>query len=50
MPAESNGEDEDLNCHVWAEVDFGMGKVPVRCTRTEEHDEHACVVLMTEEG
>lgn len=37
------------NCQVWAEVDFGRGPVVVRCTQTDEHEEHACVVIMNEE-
>lgn len=30
------------NCEVWGEVDFGEGKVRVRCTRTGDHTDHAC--------
>lgn len=46
---ETNGDEEGLNCDVWGEVDFGLGKIPVRCTRTGEHDEHICVVMLDEE-
>lgn len=38
-------EDVGLNCDKWAEVDFGLGPVQVRCTRMDEHEEHGCVVV-----
>lgn len=34
----------ELNCPVMGTVDFGLGPVEVRCTRTEEHVEHLCIV------
>lgn len=39
----------DQNCEVWGEVDFGAGPVAVRCTGVGEHDEHMCVVELSEE-
>lgn len=35
-----------INCNVWGLVDFGEGKVRIRCTRTWEHDEHFCNVAL----
>ena len=44
----SSGPDE-LNCDVWAVVDFGHGPTEVACTMTGEHEEHACQVLFVED-
>jgi hypothetical protein len=43
-PDDAN-ETEDLNCDRWAVCDFGRGPVEVRCTVTNDHDEHLCQVL-----
>jgi len=49
MPYEFEAtEPEDLNCDLWAEVDFGRGPVEVRCTLTSEHDKHVCIVEMVD--
>lgn len=41
--------DEDINCNVWGQVDFGLGPVSVRCTRVGMHVEHICSVVITHE-
>lgn len=40
---------EEPNCQEWAVVDFGHGPTEVRCTRTDEHEEHVCYVEFVEE-
>lgn len=36
----------ELNCDVWADADFGHGKVEIRCTKTGPHEFHTCNVLL----
>lgn len=36
----------ELNCEVWADVDFGHGPVEIRCTKVGEHQHHICNVLL----
>lgn len=38
---------EDLDCDIFANVDFGHGMVEVRCTETGEHRVHQCNVILT---
>lgn len=40
------GEVTQPNCDSWAEVDFGLGPVLIRCTQPGEHTDCMCVVLM----
>lgn len=35
---------EQLDCDIYADVDFGRGPVEVRCTMTGEHEVHACMI------
>lgn len=37
---------QELNCNIWADVDFGRGPVEVRCTRTDKHERHICTVTL----
>lgn len=36
----------DINCDVTGTVDFGKGFVEVRCTETDEHEDHICEVVL----
>jgi len=36
------------DCQVWAFVDFGRGRVAIRCTETGEHTEHKCEIFISE--
>ncbi len=38
-----------FNCDIWGMVDFGQGRVIVRCTKTGEHYEHKCEVFLCAE-
>ena len=37
----------ELECEVFADVDFGNGRVEVRCTETGPHRNHICHVDLT---
>ena len=39
----------DVNCDIWADVDFGHGPVEIRCTRTGDHETHSCYVMIKSE-
>jgi len=41
-------EVEGRNCDVWAQVDFGKGRVEVRCTQKDEHDVHGVMIMFQE--
>lgn len=38
--------DDDPNCDIFAEVDFGHGPVEIRCTQTGKHQQHRCEVMI----
>jgi hypothetical protein len=39
--------DDDENCGIFAEVDFGHGPVEIGCTQTGKHEQHRCDVWIT---
>lgn len=39
--------DDDENCDIFAEVDFGHGPVEIGCTQTGKHEQHRCDVWIT---
>jgi hypothetical protein len=45
---EVQAEDE-LNCDIWGQVDFGLGPVSIPCTRMGFHVEHVCSVIISPE-
>lgn len=36
------------NCDSWVVVDFGEGQIRIRCTRTDEHEQHYCHVVWSD--